>query len=370
MSERTVSDNNKLWAAAEKIAEEVVAAKKAKNEEERRKQKKRVIKIVLLMVLIALIIVFASIAWFAMNKAVSADTMAIEAAESPFELKTTGTEQGLYDEFLDEVTSDAYGDAATTEGHQGIKWQLTKDTSEMANVYDGTGEPDMTSITRLDSDKYGLKPGDHGNLKFTIVSKTDSDLNIALTLKKTGYKAKFNSDNTKAEDPLVEVTSTSIKNYISSHILFFYKGSDNKKHLLTSDGFTEAVTSSDEGGEKEVTLYWVWTATLKEILNADINGLDDADAAKEVRRYFFEHPEDFLKPIGTESFEDIIVAHDDDAAAEDAAIADIISDNSMLGREYTQYSSKYNDADQAIGDNANYLLVELTAALASNTDNS
>lgn len=368
MSERTINENQKIWAAAEKIAEEAVAAKKAASEEERRKQKKRVVKLVLLMILIALIIVFASIAWFAMNKAVSADTMAIEAAESPFELKTTGTEQGLYDEFLDEVTSDAYAEASTTAGHQGIKWQLTKDTSEMHNVYNGTGEPDMTSITRRDSDQYGLKPGDHGTLKFTIVSKTDADLSVVLTLKNTGYKATFNNDNTKTYDPLVELTDTVIKKFISSHILFFYKGSDNKKHLLTSEGFTEVVTSSDTNGEKEVTLYWAWTATLKEILNADIDGLDDTDAAKEVRRYFFEHPEDFLKPIGTEDFDDITVVHDDDAAAEDAAIADVISDYSMLGREYTQYSSKYNDADQAIGDNANYLLVELTAALASNSN--
>ena len=61
MSELTVNENQKIWAAAEKIAEEAVAAKKAANEEERRKQKKRVVKLVLLMILIALIIVFASI---------------------------------------------------------------------------------------------------------------------------------------------------------------------------------------------------------------------------------------------------------------------------------------------------------------------
>ena len=37
MSERTINENNKLWEAAEKIAEEAVAAKKAASEEERRK---------------------------------------------------------------------------------------------------------------------------------------------------------------------------------------------------------------------------------------------------------------------------------------------------------------------------------------------
>lgn len=61
MSERSVSENNKLWEAAERVAEEVVAAKKIESIEERRKQKKRVVKLVLLMMLIALITVFASI---------------------------------------------------------------------------------------------------------------------------------------------------------------------------------------------------------------------------------------------------------------------------------------------------------------------
>ena len=119
-------------------------------------------------------------------------------------------------------------------------------------------------------------------------------------------------------------------------------------------------------GEKEVTLYWVWTATLREILEADIKGLDDTDAAKEVRRYFFEHPDFFLKPIGDESFSMISVPHNDDASAEETAIQAKIAELSMLGKDYNQFSSKYNDADQAIGDNANYLLVELTAKLASN----
>ena len=91
MSERTINENNKLWEAAEKIAEEAVAAKKAASEEERRRQKKRIVKILLLMILIALIIVFASIAWFAMNKAVSADTMAIEAKDASFEIAVKGS---------------------------------------------------------------------------------------------------------------------------------------------------------------------------------------------------------------------------------------------------------------------------------------
>ena len=61
MSERSVGENNKLWEAAEKIAEKAVLNAKIENAEERRKQKKRIVKLCLLMTFIALIIVFASI---------------------------------------------------------------------------------------------------------------------------------------------------------------------------------------------------------------------------------------------------------------------------------------------------------------------
>lgn len=61
VSERSVNENNKLWEAAEKLAEKVVAEKKAQSEENRRKQKKRLAKIILLMILTALIIIFASL---------------------------------------------------------------------------------------------------------------------------------------------------------------------------------------------------------------------------------------------------------------------------------------------------------------------
>ena len=152
MSERTVSENNKLWENAEKIAQQVVAEKKAESEEERRKQKKRVIKLLLLMVLIALIIVFASIAWFALNKSVSSNTMAIEAKGDAYSIQPLGDKGGLYDTYIDDL------------GVEAIKWTLSS-TNNMENRYKENGDPtssQMAEITRLDSEDYGLKPGDHG----------------------------------------------------------------------------------------------------------------------------------------------------------------------------------------------------------------
>ena len=133
-------------------------------------------------------------------------------------------------------------------------------------------------------------------------------------------------------------------------------GTDNHKHLLTSEGFDiDNITES----ERKVTLYWAWPATLQEILDANIAVLNDSVASLEVRRYFFENPEHFLKATGDVSFSRFKVAKDSDTVAEETAIGEIIS--LVTGRNYSQYGSMYNDADQSIGDNINYILVELLA---------
>lgn len=224
--------------------------------------------------------------------------MNVTATDLPFELKTSGS-AGLYDSYIDELTSD-YDSAETTAGVQGVKWKLTKNVSEMENIYSGDSQPDLENITRLDSDKYGLYPGDSGSISFTVVPKAPS-IDQTFLLDVTGYKATFDDDLNKTDDALIESEDEDANTYTSTHILFFYIGNDNKKHLLTQESFEKTITE-----ESEYTIYWVWPSTLKEILEADIAGLD-TDAAKEVRRAFFEQPGTFLKAIGEESFESIAV---------------------------------------------------------------
>ena len=342
---------DKTINAAENAA--VISAPVAAYDKEQKKgRKSQLIKLGAITVLTAVVVIMATIAWFTIGDSVSVDGMDVTATDLPFELKTSGS-AGLYDSYLDEVDS-GFDNADTTEGVQGIKWKLTKNASEMENVYDGDGEPDLTKITNLESDQYGLYPGDSGTLVFYVVPKTSGDISISFTLDVRGYKAKFKSGTfNKTDDALEPVEDETINNYASSHILFFYTDENNIMHPITSDGFSK--TLSDE---TSYTIYWVWPATLKDILNAEITGLDD-DAAKEVRREFFEHPENFLKPIGEQVFDDIKVTHSEDTSEEEAAILAKLP--TLLGRSYNEYGAMYNDADQAIGDNINYILVQLNA---------
>ena len=323
----------------------------------KRDQKKSLIKLMAMGVLIAVTIIIGSIAWFTMSREVTTEGMSIKTAPLPFELKTIGN-AGLYDDFLDEVAQ-GYGNTETTGATQGIKWKLTKNVSEMNNVREADDETDLEEITRLDSDKYGLKPGDSGELVFSIVPNGTAELNISINVKITGYKAGFDNAGNKTSAALQKVTDETMVHYLNSHIILFYMGTDNKKHLLTSDGFNVSVSE-----ETPVTIYWVWPATLRELLDADIEAINDTNASKEVRRLFFEHPDYFLKATNDFSFDDIIVEKNEDLDAQEAGIAYVLP--LVSGRNYNTYGTMYNDADQTIGDNFNYILVELIADL--NTD--
>ncbi len=322
--------------------------------EKKKNQKKSLIKMGAMGILTLILLIFSSLSWFTMNTQVESGGMSIKTAPLPFELKTSGS-SGLYDGFLDEVAT-GYANTETTGGSQGIKWKLTKNVSEMNNVRTAGDTTDFADITKIDSDKYGLKPGDSGELVFSIVPNGTAELNISINVKITGYKAGFDNEGNKTSAALQKVTDETMVHYLNSHIILFYMGADNKKHLLTSDGFNVPVSE-----ETPVTIYWVWPATLREILDANIEAINDTNASKEVRRLFFEHPDYFLKTTGSDSFESITVAANEDTDVQETAIADFLP--SISGRNYNTYGSMYNDADQTIGDNFNYILVELVADL-------
>ena len=322
--------------------------------EKKRNQKKSLIKLGAMGILTLILLIFSSLSWFSMNTQVESGGMQIKTAPLPFELKTSGS-SGLYDGFLDEVAT-GYANAETTGGSQGIKWKLTKNVSEMNNVRTAGDTTDFADITKIDSDKYGLKPGDSGELVFSIVPNGTAELNVSINIKITGYKAVFDNEGNKTSAALQKVTDETMVHYLNSHIILFCMGADNKKHLLTSDGFNAPVSE-----ETPVTIYWVWPATLREILDANIEAINDTNASKEVRRLFFEHPDYFLKTTGSDSFESITVSANEDTDVQETAIADLLP--SISGRNYNTYGSMYNDADQTIGDNFNYILVELVADL-------
>lgn len=396
MSERTVSENNKLWEAAEKAAEKAVSDKKAQSEEERRKQKKRALKIILLMILIALIIVFASIAWFAMNKAATADTMAIEARGSTFDVATKKQYVSYKDRLLE--VDNEYSEGTTREYNNedsGKSDYYVSDTTKLilrcdANLK-GTGDRD-------------IQPGSSGDLDLYLVALNDGSLNARINVKVIGYTAlEFpDIDETTGEQKedaqgnklyvtrLVKTSDLNAANtagsqlegkdltvyhkaaeYLSGHILFFKNEGDltnedetQRYYYKTPATYNTADMSwtldysnnnAHSNTAYKVPVRWMWTNTLGQMaLTSSAGGKrkgypvveDGSDDQTTVINYLKTNKANIFKPF-EEGGSTVTVT--------DAMIADASDDVN-----FRQLSDSYNYADFDIGTCVNYFMIEVS----------
>lgn len=370
MSERSVSENNKLWEAAEKVAEEVVAAKKAESEAERQKQKKRVVKLILLMTLIALIIVFASIAWFAMNKAVSADTMAIQAKGDAFTIEPIDNAHvGIYDDdnkpltyVRDKLLSDA------EKGSDVITWQITDDVA-ITEPNNQTTIVKGKNIGNGPAQGYsgGISPGSSGELQFKLTPGSNGDsVNASFLFYLYAYTGGYNSfgDEDKTMIEIIDSTSSNdtkiAQKLLNGHILLFENKTNGKySGLISSNAEFERLMEKSFSSQETVTIHWVWPETLSELIledgNANLRGkssLCDIQGRKEVVKMFNAHTDWFLfNPVDPSANWSSTFS-----GTTDEAIANTIN---TIDTNYSLYSSYYNEADQCIGTHISYVMLDM-----------
>ena len=377
----------------------MVAAKKAESEEERRKQKKRIVKLVLLMTLIALIIVFASIAWFAMNKAVSANTMAITATEGDYELEVQGSKVENGSDFskadetytLGEVQNDDENIRQTTGAQSKIIWRK-------ATSADGTYEN-------------GLEPNSHGTLTFWVVPKRSGNLDIEFKLNIRGFHATYSEPDDPDDEPVLDKlfeiddsltgnaqnglvktngdpdteliqTKKNALEYIKGHILFFsdYDSSTGYYSGFLGTGrsirFGDCINPSAEpkakynegnavsvtqGNKYQVTLYWKWANTLEQMV------LDENAANKDDPMFVSTNTADrtaiFTYLGQTDESGMVNKVFKDLTASEITTNLGYIQNNTegSVDTAIRTLTNAYNNADQVIGNNIDYILIELTA---------
>ena len=323
----------------------------------------RMIKIGALMMLTTVVFILGIIAWFTMNRETGASGMGVKSQATLFELRTSGS-AGLYDSYITTVDSE-YSSGSETGGSNGQKiiWQLTSE-SQMDNLWSGTGTPtaeQMRKIQKLESDDYGLSPGDYGQLTFTIVPKTASGFDAKIQPKVTCYKTTYDTDGYQSGTiTAMDNTNTDDKeamDFLSGHILFYYKyDSDNdgteEMHLIKDSFAVE-----DISGDTDVTIYWVWPNRLNNILELNVEGLDST-ASLELRKYFFTKPEIFLAKTSSDIatvFDGITLG----ANATDAQITAAVSSMTSPASTYSVWSGRYNSADQTIGDKVGYIMLEV-----------
>ena len=324
----------------------------------RTENRAKFIKLMALLILSSAILIFASIAWFTMNRDVGTSGMGVKTVASPFEIRTSGS-AGLYDDYLENADVTYTSGSMTGGSAQNIIWQLTAE-SQMENLYTETGTPDLREIKKLESDKYGLSPGDHGTLKFTLVPTNGGNIPVYIDLKVSFYKTAYDAEGYQT-DTFTLMSADNADDveplkYATSHIQFFYKDDNNVQRRITDDGFTVSLGTT----EKEVTIYWVWPEKLSNIFDGTIEGLESpGNAQTEMKNYMFANPGEFLSGLSASELSYMTVA--EDAENRDTLIATKIAAIKSDTRTYSSYSNKYNNADQSIADGVGYVMVEVIA---------
>lgn len=319
------------------------------------------IKMVAMVGIVAAVIAFGSIAWFTMNREVEGSGVQMAAADCPFELRTSGL-AGLYDDYITSIDSNFSTDSETDGSNQKIIWQLTSD-SQIENLWAESGTPsadDLRKIKKIESENYGLSPGDYGHLTFTIVPKSSDGFTATIRPVLSCYKTTY--DNDGYQNSSISAMSASnaddaeAMNLLSGHILFFYKydsddDDEEEMHLINGSFNVEDITVNTD-----VTIYWVWPNKLSNILELTVDGLDET-GCKELRKYFFTKPDTFLATTssdGNDVFNGITLS----ASATDEQIEAAVSSMTSTVATYNGWIARYNNADQIVGDRVAYILLE------------
>ena len=340
------------------------------------------------MVILALaLLVFAGTAWFTMNKNVETNGMGVQVSVTPFELKTVGY-YGYYDDWLssgtgkiaesrEEAPKPPSGTIETisTEYNATIQWLITAEDNAKNYVTDNT-----------DEDEVGIRPGSSGSLKFSVVPRERETINIRFKLDVIPYRTVYQTDGSGTviiddDNRPIELAPEIITEpdeavtYLNNHVLFFKNRTGTVGNYVYSDliplneafelvfvpyaggggTYSDSLTFDKNNGElqeKEFTIYWVWPETFAEFaLRANqqtggsrpVCGDDNLETFNKLKLNPGNHLDGYNRATDTDNTPDESLTQD------------------ILKTHYSKLSLEYNNADQKIGDNIGYFVLQLTA---------
>jgi len=362
----------------------------------------KVVKVASLILFSGIILVFASIAWFTMNKEVGTGGMSITTAGMPFEISVDSPYTQTPD--YSGILSAEFGyssDVHVTGSTDSIKWLMYDETFDSTNPM------------------RGLKPGSKGVFRFNIIPKTVGTYTIYFNPMITGYYAEFDlNSGTGVIDPesiktnasgtyilqtlseraaakqteyeeLIEAGNNAEANivlkekqacekaeqYLKGHLLLFEERDENgcysvlrKINQEYSKTFTFTQEQVDNSTPIPVTIYWIWPNTFGQILldEGDVKLHDNAmfDSTQtaiegvtprnELIAYICSNSGYFFESSNTS------ITGDGLSAYINGVVNNTSPDNLIA------LSNGYNNADQIIGENIQILFAEMIVSLNEN----
>ena len=375
-------------AASQEVAEKAVAEAKKNLDEEMRLRRIKLIKIGVILMLVSIVMIFMTIAWFTMNREVQSGSMAVKAGGSPFELEVAGTDIENNTDFSKADDDYKNGEAQLTANtyrtsgqYDKIIWRKTGTTAEDGHYSDG------------------LSPNSHGKLTFWVVPNDTGTLDIDFNFKVRGFIGTYTPAVAEGAEPtlndLFEVTENmevttenKLKDaadlakkkdalkYIQGHILFFsdYDGTNYSGFLGTgrSIRFGDCINPTAEpkakynagnavsvtkGQKYQVTIYWKWANTLEQMI------FDSSSEYRDNPLFSTSNITDrnavytYLKDTTNNSVFS--------GASNIESLLTTIQSGTNFSTALTTLTNAYDNADQIIGNNLDYILIEMSAGTPS-----
>ena len=378
------------------------------DDEDRKKllaARKNLIRFGSLAVLAFVVWLFATIAWFSMNKSVTAGGGTVALATSDFEIRVSGTNKGVLS-----YTQSGIGQAATYTSQEIYNMAptdsylkgLTEGVNSSDDDYD-TNDANSKIKWRLSGtpDEKGLGPDSQGELTFKVVPKRSGELDPTFSLRLEGYVAADQKKNENGsyqvmQNKITPITSSSAAEaqegvmHLNGHILFFknrtgegtsaspymYSGLLDKDSIELMDIvdpslLTNGTLNATVDTPIDATIYWIWPNTFGQMVfdsteNSGRNPVGGTSEARtEIQNYILDNP--------LAVFEESVFGFDDGTtdAAKKTAIRNMLATSSggtyafsastvNSGTNLATLTLGYNSADQKIGTNVNYVLLVLS----------
>ena len=299
-------------------------------------------------------------AWFVNNSRVQAGSATVSAAaDRKFELAAVGT-TGKYDDILKSILGDIVQD--------GDDWSFTEggETKKGAKTSNDKGDivwvmSDNQNLNNNNSNNSTgtIEPGSSGKLEFYILPKDTSAHDFTFTLTVKGYK--------ESDGKYIQM-SNSDKFYklLSGHIQFFSSYDENGKYDgrltatasaegITLTGLTRSTTKNET--QKKVTIYWVWPYYVGDMILPDGNGKLSNDEKKTL---FTDKLRETTAKEMADNYGKYFENPIDDTSK--GKIAEMVKGN-IDETAYNVIYTAYNNADKYIGENGEYILVQLSATM-------
>ena len=355
------------------VSEAAQSPEQRNDDEKERKKRIRgtLIKFGSLAVFAFIVWVFATISWFTMNTQVESGGMSLKTQGLLFTIQPVPSPYvvGIYD---DSTKTGTYVRntllSGASKNSSVLTWTITNDTA--------TTNPD-TNKTTINKGKNigngpaagyegGISPGSSGELQFKFIPSRSVDAELTFYLYAYSVDYDEQGDEDKSTIALIGENATTdrqlAKNLLNGHILLFedYDSTTGRySGLISTDDF-QRIMSETYTQETTESVYWVWAETLAELVLDDTNNAhkknlrgkkslcaNQSDIIKLLKNnpsWFFLDPE---TPNRTWT--------EFTSTTADATVVSTINSN------YSLYSAYYNEADQCIGTNVAYLLLDMTA---------